>query len=503
MKRKQALAVFAAVAMSMTLVGCTMPIGQVLDGDGMVFDPGTVQADPIKDSDGDDGNTAGTDNQNNGEGENNGKEAADDKAVYDAFLNNEIKAKFDHVISDEDDYYTFDEMVAKRGDEIIEFFDYEDNENEITYTTVAYSADIDCGNDGVKELGIRIEYSVDTGYEYPQTLTDTFILKNFEDELKAIVMTEQYYRSQGEINKYGVIREGGSGGAAMYVEIVSFVNADGELVNDYSGYYYMGYKEPTIPVYALPKYLREDKDIYEEEYATTDNYYTTNVYNFEKCPEYPENLVYDESGHYDEESQKRYEEYERDYDKWLEKNIYFFTDINDQSAQPEGEVKKFLDSHGIKYYSLDEADKLLLEHEKEIGITQEVRNGEWPEWNCLDGQGTSYNEKVEANYIGEFVDDYGDGNLQIDRGSDGKYIVQIGIGRLCFMDDGVGELYDDRMDFIITDDNGNPMEGNIVVDEKGIATITFTHSEWEYVADGDVFKYKKSSDTPNIFVNNY
>ena len=56
------------------------------------------------------------------------------------------------------------------------------------------------------------------------------------------------------------------------------------------------------------------------------------------------------------------------------------------------------------------------------------------------------------------------------------------------------------MDFGISDDNGGHMEGYIVVDDYGTATVTFTDSKWDYIENGDTYVYKKSSDTPNIFV---
>lgn len=102
-------------------------------------------------------------------------------------------------------------------------------------------------------------------------------------------------------------------------------------------------------------------------------------------------------------------------------------------------------------------------------------------------------------YIGEYLDsDVGDPNLEIAKGSDGKYIVQIGIYRLTSLNDGIGELTADGMTFTATDAGGNPISGVITVDGQ-TAVVTFTDSTWDYLQNGSAFEYTKSSDTPNIW----
>lgn len=105
----------------------------------------------------------------------------------------------------------------------------------------------------------------------------------------------------------------------------------------------------------------------------------------------------------------------------------------------------------------------------------------------------------DSVYIGEYLDsDVQEPNLEIAKGDDDKYIVQIGIYRLTSLSDGIGELTVEGMNFTATDAAGNPISGVITVKEE-TATVTFTNSTWDYLQNGSTFEYTKSSDIPNIW----
>lgn len=105
----------------------------------------------------------------------------------------------------------------------------------------------------------------------------------------------------------------------------------------------------------------------------------------------------------------------------------------------------------------------------------------------------------ESVYIGEYLDyDNNEPNLEIAKGEDGTYIVQIGIFRLTTLEDGVGELTKEGMVFTATDASGDPISGIITVEDQ-IATVTFTDSTWGYLENGSTYKYTKSSDVPNVW----
>ena len=105
----------------------------------------------------------------------------------------------------------------------------------------------------------------------------------------------------------------------------------------------------------------------------------------------------------------------------------------------------------------------------------------------------------DTAFIGEYLDSDGDEpNLEIAKGDDGTYIVQIGIFRLATLSDGIGELTADGMEFTATDPSGDPIRGVITVEDQS-AVVTFTESTWEFIETGAVFSYTKSSDRPNIW----
>ena len=109
-------------------------------------------------------------------------------------------------------------------------------------------------------------------------------------------------------------------------------------------------------------------------------------------------------------------------------------------------------------------------------------------------------EADDAKYIGEYLDsDVNEPNLDIAKGDDGKYIVQIGIYRLTSLDDGIGELTEDGMLFTATDAMGNPISGIITVDED-VATVTITDTTWGLLENGSSFVYRKSSNEPNVWM---
>ena len=111
------------------------------------------------------------------------------------------------------------------------------------------------------------------------------------------------------------------------------------------------------------------------------------------------------------------------------------------------------------------------------------------------GQEGAWNDTL---YIGEYLDENKEPNLEIAKGEDGYFIVQIGIFRLASFDDGVGELTEEGLCFTATDMAGNPIRGIITV-ENQMATVIFTDSTWEYIESGTSYEYTKSTDEPRIW----
>ena len=93
------------------------------------------------------------------------------------------------------------------------------------------------------------------------------------------------------------------------------------------------------------------------------------------------------------------------------------------------------------------------------------------------------------SYEGVYLDeDNNEPNLYITLRNDGKYDVRIGIFRLTNLDDGIGTLGADRMEFTATDAAGNPIGGEIIM-RGDTAEVIFTRSTWSLLENGTKFRY--------------
>ena len=93
------------------------------------------------------------------------------------------------------------------------------------------------------------------------------------------------------------------------------------------------------------------------------------------------------------------------------------------------------------------------------------------------------------SYEGVYLDeDNNEPNLYITLRDDGKYDVRIGIFRLTNLDDGIGTLDADRMEFTATDAAGNPIGGEIIL-RGDTAEVIFTRSTWSLLENGSKFRY--------------
>ena len=104
-----------------------------------------------------------------------------------------------------------------------------------------------------------------------------------------------------------------------------------------------------------------------------------------------------------------------------------------------------------------------------------------------------------AAYVGEYTDpDSGSVAMEIAPRKDGDYDVQISLYRLTTLSDGVGAMGPNGMKFNATDPNGNLISGLIAL-EGDKTKVTFTHSTWDLLPEGESFTFTKTSDTPNLW----
>ena len=104
---------------------------------------------------------------------------------------------------------------------------------------------------------------------------------------------------------------------------------------------------------------------------------------------------------------------------------------------------------------------------------------------------TTIEESVtpEPSYEGVYLDeDNNEPNLYITRRDDGKYDVRIGIFRLTDLDDGIGTIGTNGMEFTATDAAGNPIGGEITL-RGDTAEVVVTRSTWSLLENGSTFKY--------------
>ncbi len=203
-------------------------------------------------------------------------------------------------------------------------------------------AEIDCGNDGIPEFALSLE--MDTA-ERTNTMTDYYIIKAFNGNLLAVEWEEDYYRSYAELNKYGVISSGGSGGAAIHYSGYRMVDAEGMPQFIYQLELDSAIKEPIISRYSLPESAVPDS-YPEEEFA--EEGIERDIYSFAEAPEYgtPE------------------------YDDYLLSMSYVFLD-GEKTVYPEKEMMALYDSLGITITDTAHVQEMIDRRIAELGLTKE------------------------------------------------------------------------------------------------------------------------------------
>lgn len=262
--------------------------------------------------------------------------------------------------------YSYDEMNAEFAQEMQDMWE------EINITD-AYYAFIDCGDDGISEFVTRQVYrfNIDGAELYN-------IYKVIDGKVCCVFSDYGYYRSFIEVNEYGYITYGGSGGAGTYYCYHNYVDKDGNEIFLYSEIDEMGLSGAYIPNYMFP--VEEVPEEYPSDiYAYNDDYKCLSAYNFEKY-EYDENNT--DSMEY-------------------EKNYFFsFCDFDGNDIEPDEDIAKIYKECGIKYYSCDESNRMVEEHVTSLGASEKIRTGEECQWNSLLSVGVGEYSKSVIGYYG-------------------------------------------------------------------------------------------------------
>lgn len=97
------------------------------------------------------------------------------------------------------------------------------------------------------------------------------------------------------------------------------------------------------------------------------------------------------------------------------------------------------------------------------------------------------------SFTGSYTDSNDGSTLLISPHQDGRYKIDISLFRLTDITDGIGEAMDNSLKFKATDAAGNPIHGNITLQDS-TATVTFTESSWSYLPDGTSFHFSRDSE---------
>ena len=242
--------------------------------------------------------------------------------------------------------------ITEFKDELNTIFNSKDNylqDGEVCAMRYAY---IDCGNDGVKELALKIVGPTPNEYEN----SFNFIIKEIEGKLEIIHIYENWSRNDTAINEYGLISGGGSNSYSNHGYEESYINEDGKYLYGY-------YEEEELDVESFGNYEeRENIDFTGLDEAIC--VYSLRLEDFNPSNPPKEYYAYRVC---DKES---------------------FESIDVPNLYTDSEYKDVMDQFTKhKFISYDELNAREDEKMKFIGVTDEIRNGDLPEYKDIELEG--------------------------------------------------------------------------------------------------------------------
>lgn len=406
------------------------------------------------------------------------------KEAYMSFIRGEINMTVkngDIVWLEKGKEYSYEQMSDAIAKNMADEFGYTE---KFDISDAGY-AFIDCGADGIPEFILSQSFTDRTNM---LTFYSTF--KYMDGSVYCIDSRCEYYRSYVDINEYGYISNGGSGGASTYYNEYSYIDKEGNVIYLYSEQTEMGFSDAYIPYYYLQ--LDTPPEEYPEElYDFASDGITCIIYNFDK---------------YDYEADPDATEYQK-------KNFYTFCDVNEEYYEPSGELKALYEKCNAKYYAYDEAHDMVKRHEEDLGVTDQIRDGKDIEWTPLLAEGigtyskyfTGYDAimaavpgkwRAQKEYLAEGIKEAylqveETGEFQLDVKYDDEYTAPVTVkGHLLFMDG--NSYYYDTLKFYITYSNTDeaPADGffgeynmDRYIVNKDQVTMTLSSENIDYFAD--------------------
>lgn len=148
--------------------------------------------------------------------------------AYEKFLKNDTMIYFDRYIQkDYEDKGLYEQGKGYTLSEILKIVTthYFENSTNKKMNVLHYGY-IDCGKDGVNELVLRLS-SLDL-YAQDDDSSLVYIMKYIEGKLVLCYYYETWARSESSLNEYGYYTSSGSGGASLHVEKYGLIDKDGK-----------------------------------------------------------------------------------------------------------------------------------------------------------------------------------------------------------------------------------------------------------------------------------
>ena len=283
---------------------------------------------------------------------------SDSMEAYEKFINNEAKLSFDrcmptdyrkNALYENGSEYTLSEVL----DIVADYYLEHSTRETIDYIDYGY---IDCGNDGVKELvlcfsGLDI-YSKDDGS------TLVYVIKYMDEKLYLCYYYETWARSHSTINEYGYYESCGSGGASNHVAKYGLIDKDGNWqpivsIENETNINQLAFIEglEQIPKVAKAKGVSENIKLVTMVFENNvddlgESNYKENVYTF---------YVYD--------------------DNW--------DLIEDVNLYRNSIYKEIFDEAMVPFVTPEEALNIISQKEKDVGVTDKIKEGKEVIWKVL------------------------------------------------------------------------------------------------------------------------
>lgn len=212
---------------------------------------------------------------------------------------------------------------------------------------------IDCGNDGTKELLVKITAGIPEGVQFDNYM----IIRDNAGSLQTVFGVDSWDRSYVTVNEYGVIKTDGSGGWGTFSFNKSYVDGNGAFHPLYGSYV-----TEYIDAGTERGSLWFNGSSHELDVNTNDSYAF---------------LAFNLDGKDGDEtySYARIIENPGDQDSGSREYYYGSLDDDDSIYDDSNSLKQFFDREGLKIETIKDIDKMIADREAAEGFTDDLDKG--------------------------------------------------------------------------------------------------------------------------------